>query len=103
MRGQPSRAMIESERMKIHEAPHGINVVIETQSRRVVIGRFDSTNGFTALLHDCDVVDFAPDQDPEPYIRETAKYGVDVKQRDLEVDVLQIARVRVLGEIQKAD
>ena len=95
--------MIKCERMKIHETPHGINVVVETQNRRVVIGRFDSTNGFTALLHDCDVMDFAPGQDPEPYIRETAKYGVDVKQRDLELDVHTIARVRVLGEIPKAD
>jgi hypothetical protein len=89
--------------MKIHEAPHGINVVVETRGRRVVIGRFDSTNGFTALLHDCDVVDFAPDQDPEPYIRETAKYGVDVKQRDFQLDVHTIERVRLLGEIPKAD
>jgi len=89
--------------MKIHETPHGVNVVVETRSRRVVIGRFDSTNGFTALLHDCDVRDFGPDEDPEPFIRETAKYGVDVKQRDLELDVLQIARVRLLGDIQKPD
>jgi len=95
--------MIESLCMKIHEAPHGINVVVETQSRRVVIGRFDSTNGFTALLHDCDVKDFAQGEDPEPYIRETAKYGVDVKERDFQLDVHQIARVRVLGDIPKAD
>ena len=89
--------------MKIHEAPHGINVVIETGDRRVVIGRFDSTNGFTALLHDCDEKRFGPDEDPEPYIRETAKYGVDVKQRDLELDVAQIARVRLLGDVPKPD
>ncbi len=87
--------------MKIHEVPHGINVVIETRAGRVVIGRFDSTNGFTAVLHDCDVKDFGSDQDAEPYIRETALYGVDVKQRDLEVDVRQIARVRLLGDVPK--
>ena len=89
--------------MKIHEAPHGINVVVETHDRRVVIGRFDSTNGFTALLHDCDDKAFGPDEDPEPYIRETAKYGVDVKHRDLQLDVMQIARVRLLGDIPKPD
>ena len=89
--------------MKIHEVPHGINVVLETHGKRVYIGRFDSTNGFTALLHDCDVKDFGPDEDPEAYIRETAKYGVDVKQRDLQVDVMELARIRLLGDVPKAD
>ena len=64
--------------MQIHEIPHGINVVIETHAHRVYIGRFDSTNGFTALLHDCDVMDFPGEAESETYIRETAKYGVDV-------------------------
>ncbi len=87
--------------MKIHEVPHGINVVIETRAGRVVIGRFDSSNGFTAVLHDCDVKDFGSGEDPESYIRETALYGVDVKQRDTQVDVAQIARVRLLGDVPK--
>lgn len=89
--------------MKIHEVPHGINVVIETSARRVYIGRFDSTNGFTALLHDCDVMDFASDEAAEAYIRETAKYGVDVKQRDVSVDSQGIARIRLLGDVPKPD
>ena len=89
--------------MKIHEVPHGINVVIETAQRRVYIGRFDSTNGFTALLHDCDVMDFGTEQAAEAYIRETAKYGVDVKQRDVSVDTHGIARIRLLGDVPKPD
>ena len=95
--------MIGYRAMKIHEAPHGVNVVVETRSGRVVIGRFDSSNGFTALLHDCDVMDFSPGEDPEPYIRETARYGVDVKQRDLELEVMDVTRVRLLGSVPKAD
>jgi len=95
--------MIKSRPMKIHEAPHGINVVVETHDHRVVIGRFDSTNGFTALLHDCDVKDFGADEDPEPYIRDTAKYGVDVNHKDVEVEVVNIERVRLLGQIPKPD
>ena len=39
--------------------------------------------------------------DPEPYIRETATYGVDVKQKDFAFDASQVARWRKLGEIQK--
>ena len=89
--------------MKIHEVPHGINVVIETEQGRVYIGRFDSTNGFTALLHDCDVHPVKPGEDGEAYIRETAKYGVDVNHKDVEVEVMGITRVRTLGEIPKPD
>ena len=88
--------------MKIQDVPHGINVVIELAGRRVVIGRFDSTNGFTALLHDCDVKDFAPGEDAEAYIRETALYGVDVKQRDLELETMKVERIRLLGSIPKS-
>jgi hypothetical protein len=87
--------------MKIQDAPHGINVVIETHGPKLYIGRYDSTNGFTALLHDCDVHEVKPGEDSEAYVRETAKYGVDVKARDVEVDVMQIKRVRLLGEIEK--
>ena len=89
--------------MNIHEAPHGSNVVIETNGSVVYIGRFDSTNGFTALLHDCDVHEVVAGEDPEPYIRETAKYGVDVNHKDVEVEVMNIKRVRLLGEIPKPE
>ncbi len=87
--------------MRIQDAPHGINLVIETSKGEVIIGRFDSSNGFSAVLHDCDVLQVAPGQDAEAYVRETATYGVDVKQRDLEVDVASIQRVRLLKDIPK--
>ena len=89
--------------MNIHEAPHGSNVVIETGGKLVYIGRFDSTNGFTALLHDCDVHEVGEGEDAEAYIRETAKYGVDVNHKDVEVEVVNIKRVRLLGQIPKPD
>jgi hypothetical protein len=87
--------------MNIQEAPHGINVVLETNDGRVVIGRFDSATPFSALLHDCDVHALAPGEDPEHYIRTTATYGVAVNQRDAEVPCGSIRRVRLLGEIAK--
>ena len=87
--------------MKIQDVPHGINVVFETDGRRIYIGRFDSTNGFTALLHDCDQHDLAEGEEAEAYIRDTAKYGVDVKHRDLQIDVTQVKRIRLLGDIPK--
>ena len=87
--------------MRIQDVPHGLNVVIETTGSRVYIGRFDSTSGFTALLHDVDVHEVAPGTDPEAYIRETALYGVDVKSKNLEIDVLGIKRIRLLGDVPK--
>ena len=39
----------------IQDAPHGMNLVVETQDGTVYIGRFDQTNGFEVLMHDCDV------------------------------------------------
>lgn len=85
----------------IHEAPHGMNLVVETKTGRVYIGRFDSTNGFQVFMHDCDVYDPPEGTDPEPYIRETAKYGVDVKQRDLAFDAHSVTRWRALGDVPK--
>ena len=87
----------------IQNAPHGSNLVVETKTGRVIIGRFDSTNGFQALMHDCDVYDPPAGTNVEDYIRETAKYGVDVKQRDFAFDTASITRWRKLGDIPKPD
>jgi hypothetical protein len=85
----------------IQSAPHGSNLVIETKSGRVIIGRFDSSNGFQVVMHDCDVYDPPAGADVEAYVRETATYGVDVKQRDFAFDAHTIVRWRKLGEIPK--
>jgi hypothetical protein len=85
----------------IQSAPHGSNLVVETKSGRVIIGRFDSSNGFQVVMHDCDVYDPPAGADVEAYVRESATYGVDVKQRDLAFDAHTIVRWRKLGEIPK--
>jgi hypothetical protein len=85
----------------IREAPHGLNLVIETRSGRVIIGRFDSATPFEVLMHDCDVYEPQPGTDPEAYIRETATYGVDVKQRDFSFPAAEVVRWRHLGAIEK--
>jgi len=87
--------------MNIQDAPHGINLVLETSDSRVVIGRFDETNGFSALLHDCDVHALEGGEDAEAYIVQTAKFGVAVNTPSVQVDVGTIERVRLLGEIPK--
>lgn len=85
----------------LHLAPHGINLVIETRSGRVIAGRFDAVHGLEALLHDADVYDPPAGADPEAWVRETATYGVDVKHRDYKVDLASVVRWRKLGDIEK--
>ena len=38
----------------IMDAPHGINIVVECNDGTIYIGRFDESNGFEVLMHDCD-------------------------------------------------
>jgi len=86
---------------QIHTAPHGQNLAIETKTGRVILGRFDSTNGFQVFMHDVDIYDPPAGADSEHYIRETATYGVDVKQKDFTLDASSIVRWRKLGDIPK--
>jgi len=86
--------------MHIHEAQHGINVVVET-ANSVVIGRFDQTNGFQAVLHDCAVHTLLDGEDAEEFVRTSARYGFAVDKRDLMIEVGDIENVRVLGDIPK--
>ena len=87
--------------MNIHEAPHGINLVVETPDV-VYIGRFDNTNGFEVLMHDCAVHRIDEGEDTEAYVKQTAKYGVAVDERDVVFPADQVRRWRVLGDIQQA-
>jgi hypothetical protein len=85
--------------MKISEAPHGINVVVETGGS-VIIGRFDKQDGSHALLHHCDVHPLEPNEDAESYVRRTAKYGVAVNHQDYLLETASILNVRLLSEIE---
>ena len=87
--------------MKIHEAPHGINVVVETNQNAVYIGRYDETNGFTVLMHDVDVHELADGEDAEQYIKNTAKYGIAVTHKDFTFETSAITNVRLLGDVPK--
>lgn len=86
--------------MQIHEAQHGINHVVETESK-ILIGRFDQSNGFQALFHDCAIHSLEEGEDGEAFVRTCAKYGFAVDQRDVRIDVAEIRRLRVLGDIPK--
>ena len=85
-------------RVDIHEAPHGINIVVDTEDT-IYIGRFDNTDGFEAILHDCAQHRIAPGQDPEDFVKETAKYGIPVQHKDLKLPTSIIKRVRILGDV----
>jgi hypothetical protein len=86
--------------MDIHQAPHGINLVVETDDT-IYVGRFDSTNGFQVLMHDCAVHPVRKGEDVEAFVKQTAKYGIPVDQRDVVFDAARVKRVRLLGSIPK--
>ena len=84
----------------IMNAPHGMNLVVETKSGRIVIGRFDESNGFEVLMHDVDVFE-AEQGDADHWVRETATYGVDVKHRDFKFPAAEVTEWTPLGDIEK--
>ena len=52
-------------------------------------------------MHDCSIHTIAGSEEAEEFVRNTAKYGVAVDQRDVVFDAAGIKRVRVLGDIPK--
>lgn len=86
--------------MNLHQAPHGINLVVETDDT-IYIGRFDSTNGFEVLMHDCAVHAIQPGEDTEAFVKQTAKYGVPVDERDVTFPAGKVTRWRALGDVPK--
>jgi len=87
--------------MNLSQAPHGINLVIETDEA-VYIGRLGKPEGEQGRMHHAAVLEVAPGESPEARIRETAKYGVPVQHADLLFETTGIKRIRKLGEIPKA-
>ena len=89
----------------IMDAPHGMNLVVRCSDGMIYIGRFDSCNGFEVLMHDCDIWDPGaggnPDTGAEHWVRETATYGVDVKERDMKFDAHLVDSWKALGDIEK--
>ena len=85
----------------IMDAPHGMILVIECNDGSIVIGRFDSSNGFEVIMHDVDLYDPASSGDSQAWVRETATYGVDVKHRDWNVDAHTVKSWTPLGDIEK--
>ena len=90
----------DEEIMNIAQAPHGINLVVETKEM-VYIGRFDTTNGFQVLMHDVAAHSISECSSGEDFIRQTAKYGIPVEHHDLVFPAQGICRVRRLGDIVK--
>jgi len=85
--------------MDIMQAPHGINVVVETVET-VYIGRLGKVEGDQVRMHHAAV--FPQADDAEALIRHTARFGVPVEHADLLFETRGIQRVRKLGEVPKA-
>lgn len=85
----------------IAQAPHGINVVVQTADT-VYIGRLGKLLGDQVNMHHAAVFQVADGEDPEPLIRQTARYGVPVEHVELAFENLGITRIRKLGDVPKA-
>ena len=85
----------------ILQAPHGMNLVIERKSGGAVIGRFDAANGFEVVMHDVDIWEPGHADEREQWIRQTATYGVAVKERDYSFPQSDVERWVPLGEVEK--
>lgn len=86
--------------MELTEAHHGINLVVETNDK-IYIGRFDNSNGFQILMHDCAIHTIQKREDADEFVKTTAKYGVAVDERDVLFDAVGVKSVQVLGDVSK--
>jgi len=87
--------------MNITQAPHGISVVVETDSA-VYIGRLGKLHGDRVNMHHAAVIPVTAGQSVEAEIRHAAKFGVAVEHVELLFETRGIQRVRKLGEVPKA-
>ena len=87
----------------IMNAPHGMNLVIECSDGSAVIGRFDESNGFEVVMHDVDLwaADQGTAEERDQWIRQTATYGVAVKERDHNFPASHVAQWRSLFDVEK--
>jgi hypothetical protein len=86
--------------MNITQAPHGVNVVVETDEA-VYIGRLGRIEGEQARMHYATVIPVSPGESPEGLIRETAKFGVAVEHTEMLFETRGIKRIRKLGDVPK--
>ena len=100
-RPEPLHPFPERDVREHHECPPRYEPRRRDEGGTVYIGRFDESNGFQVLMHDVDIWEPKEGEDPEHWIRETATYGVDVKQRDCRFDASVVERWRPLGEVEK--
>lgn len=86
--------------MQFDPDQHGMNLVVETADT-IYVGRFDNSNGFQVLMHDCAIHPIEDAESAEAFVRQTAKYGIPVDERDVVFDAADVKRIRLLGEIPK--
>jgi hypothetical protein len=87
--------------MNITQAPHGINLVVETDNA-VYIGRLGKLDGDRVKMHHAAVIPLTTGQDIEAVIRHTARFGVPVEHVECLFETRGIQRIRKLGEVPKA-
>lgn len=82
-----------------HAELHGVTVVVETNARRIYIGRYDSEDDQGLHMHDVGVHEEPADLSKDDYIKKTAKFGIKSQHRHLIVPRRDITRITRLTEL----
>lgn len=77
---------------------HGLTVVVESNSSRIYIGRFDVEDERGVLLRDVDVRDLEATESVDDYVGRTIKFGVARNTDQIRVPRSEIASLRRLSE-----
>jgi hypothetical protein len=79
-----------------HDEWHGQTVVVYTNGKKVVVGRWDAVQGAELVMRDAAVHEDAATR--EAWLKQVRQYGVPVEHRVLVVPYGEVARVVRLRE-----
>jgi hypothetical protein len=82
-----------------HSELHGITVVVETESERTYVGRYDSEDEQGVHMLDVGIHDRAAAVSKDEYLSKSLKFGVRSEHKHLVVPANQVTRITRLAEV----
>ena len=82
-----------------HEELHGVTVVVEGASGRLLVGRYHETNDRGVVLHDVAIHDPATVAEPrERWVERLRKFGIKIEERFVLLPIKEASRITRLVE-----
>lgn len=82
-----------------HSELHGITVVVETESERTYVGRYDSEDERGVHMLDVGVHDRTAAVSKDEYLRKSLQFGVRSDHKHVVVPANQVTRIIRLAEV----